>query len=363
MIRIAQVLNRMDNGGIEAVVMNYYRSIDHNKIQFDFYFSEESSFPQEDELKRMGAGIYKIPPYTKVFAYQKALQKAFSENRYTIVHSHLSTMSLFPLLAAWKAHVPVRICHNHSTAEKGEGKKTILKYVLRPWNRLFATHYFACGEKTARWMYGNRNYEKKKVLIMPNAIKVNHFVYNEEDRFYVRKELGIPQNAIIVGHVGRFTYAKNHWKLLNIFQKIQTICATPIYLLLVGEGELYDEIYELAHTKNLNAIFAGSRKDVNRMYSAMDVFCMPSFYEGMPVVAWEAQANGLCCIFSDKVTDEAAVFPKCQFLNLNDSDNIWAEAVLEGARSRANHTVGVIPDIHEWAKWLEQFYLSVDSKK
>ena len=129
-IRVAQILNRMDSGGIEAVVMNYYRHIDRSKVQFDFYFAQGSTFPQREELQRLGAGIYPIPPYTKVMAYHRALYCAFRDRGYRIVHAHLSTMSIFPLFAAWRAGVAVRIAHSHSTADWGEGKKTLLKYCL-----------------------------------------------------------------------------------------------------------------------------------------------------------------------------------------------------------------------------------------
>ena len=138
-IRVAQVLNRMDSGGVEAVVMNYYRHIDRKQVQFDFYFAKDSVFPQREELEKMGAGIYPIPSYTKVFSYHRVLHHAFKRGNYQIVHAHLSTMSVFPLFAAWRAGIPVRICHNHSTAHWGEGKKTLLKYLLRPFAKVFAT--------------------------------------------------------------------------------------------------------------------------------------------------------------------------------------------------------------------------------
>lgn len=358
-IRVAQILNRMDSGGIEAVVMNYYRNIDRGKVQFDFYFAGDSEFPQREELEKMGAGIYPIPAYTKVLAYQKVLCHAFKRKKYSIVHAHLSTMSVFALFAAWRAKVPVRICHNHSTAEKSEGKRTILKYILRPWNLLFATHYFACGDKAARWMYGDKSVDSGKVTILPNAIDVNKYIYDETARIRLREELAIPQDAYVVGHVGRFMYQKNHPKLVNIFLKIlEKYENVNPYLLLIGEGESMDEIKEMTAAFSKRVRFTGARKDVNKLYSVMDVFCLPSFYEGMPVVAWEAQANGLCCIFSDKVTAEAAILPGCKFLKLNDADDVWTEAVMEGSHNRMKSAAGDIPDIHEWAGWLQQFYLS-----
>lgn len=360
-IRVAQIFNRMDHGGIESVVMNYYRNIDHSKVQFDFYFEESSTLPQRAEIEQLGGGLYPLPAYSKVFAYQKSLQKALKEGNYHIVHSHLSTMSVFALYAAWRVKVPTRICHNHSTAEKGEGKKTIFKYILRPFSKIFATHYFACGNKAACWMYGKRLVDSGKATILPNAVDVNRFKYSDELRTQLRNEYGIPQDAKVVGHVGRFTYPKNHRLLLEIFKHIleNEGDGEKYYLLLVGTGELFEEIRMLAEPIKDRVIFTGERNDANHFYSVMDVFCLPSFYEGMPVVAWEAQANGLCCIFSDKVTAEAAILPRCKFLKLNDADAVWTETIMECSHNRMKSAAGDIPDIHEWAKWLQQFYLSV----
>ena len=219
-IRVAQVLNRMDSGGIESVVMNYYRHMDREKVQFDFYLAEGSSFPQREELERLGAGIYLIPPYSRAIRYHRVLYKAFKERRYKIVHAHLSTMSVFPLFAAWRARISVRICHNHTTAYWGEGIKTLLKYILRPFNKIFATDYFACGETAGRWMFGNRCFDSGRVTVMPNAIDAEMFAFDPEERIALREELGIPQDAFVVGHVGRFTYAKNHSFLLDIFYEL-----------------------------------------------------------------------------------------------------------------------------------------------
>ncbi len=304
-IRVAQVLNRMDSGGIEAVVMNYYRHMDRSQVQFDFYFTEDSLFPQREELERLGAGIYKIPAYTKVFSYQRALRQAFRQKRYSIVHAHLSTMSIFPLFSAWLAGVPVRICHNHSTANWGEGGKTLQKYALRPFNKIFANRWFACGEKAGRWMYGDRAFDSGRVFVLPNAIDGEKFAYDPAARQELRRELGIPESAFVVGHVGRFTYAKNHPFLIEVFQRLLEV-RPDACLLLVGEGEMEEKIRALVAEKNLlrRVIFTGVRQDVNKLYSAMDVFCLPSHYEGFALVAVEAQASGLPCICSNQVSGE-----------------------------------------------------------
>ena len=352
-IRVAQVLNRMDSGGIESVVMNYYRHIDRSKVQFDFYLAEGSSFPQKEELLKLGAGIYLIPAYSKPFRYHKALYKAFRDKQYPIVHAHLSTMSMFPLFAAWRAGVPVRICHNHTTAYWGEGLKTLLKYILRPFNKVFATNYFACGETAGRWMYGDRCFDSGRVTVMPNAIDTEKFAFDPEARVCLRNELGIPQDVFVVGHVGRFMYQKNHSFLIDIFAEL--LKERPdARLLLIGEGELMGQIQEKVRRLGIekSVICTGARQDVNKLYSVMDIFCLPSFYEGMPVVVWEAQANGLPCVFSDKVSKEAKQGENCCYLGLKRSSSEWVSLLLESGQRTEN----CVPDIQKEAERLEFLY-------
>ena len=207
-IRVAQVLHRMESGGIEAVVMNYYRHIDRSQIQLDFHIAQDSSSPQREEVQRLGAGICYIPTYTHFFAYQRTLYQAFKQGKYKIVHAHLSTLSVFSLFAARRAHVPVRICHNHTTANWGEGLRTLLKYILRPFNRIFANRRVARGEMAGRWMYGNHAFDQGKVFVLPNAIDSDKFAYDPVAREKLRKELGILDEHFVVGHVGRFMWQK-----------------------------------------------------------------------------------------------------------------------------------------------------------
>lgn len=353
-MRVAQLLNRMDSGGIEAVVCNYYRHIDHSKIQFDFYCVADSTLPQRAELERLGAGLYAVPAYTHPFAYHRALYRALKERGYTIAHVHISTMSVFALLAAWHAGVPVRICHNHSTANWHEGAKTLLKYLLRPFNKPFATHWFACGEAAGRWMYGDRAFDAGKVTVMPNAIDAAAFAFDAGARQRVRAELGIPEQAFTVGLVGRFTYAKNHAFLLEIFAALRSQ-RPDARLLLVGDGELEQAVRARAAALGLqeSVIFTGARTDVGACCSAMDVFCMPSRYEGMPVAAWEAQANGLPCVLSPVITKEAACGPNARFAAADWTPQRWAQALLEARRGPAPQ----VPDIAAEAAKLQTFYL------
>ena len=361
-MRVAQVLNRMDSGGIEAVVMNYYRHVDRSRVQFDFYFAADSAFPQKEELERLGARVYLVPAYSRPFAYHKALYEAFKKRKYRVVHAHLSTMSVFALFAAWHARVPVRICHNHTTAHWGEGKKTLLKYALRPFNKWFATTYFACSRFAGEWMFGKRAMQKGKVVVMPNAIDLARFAFDQDARQAIRDELAIPRDALVVGHVGRFMYQKNHAFTVQIFEALRKEDPRA-RLLLVGEGELESAIREQVKRSGLEkaVCFAGVRDDVARVYSAMDVFLLPSFYEGFGVAALEAQANGMACVLSDQVPTEVDVTGKDRFLPLSRPAGEWAKAVLAAADQRdtsGSCIQGMTQfSIDEKAKELTDFYL------
>ena len=355
-IRIAQVLNRMDSGGIETVLVNYYRNMNHARIQFDFYYANTSSNPNKKALQEMGAGMYPIPSYTKPLAYHHALYSAFKEKGYQIVHVHLNTMSVFALFAAWRAGVPVRICHNHSTAHWSEGQTTLLKYMLRPFNKLFANRYFACGKVAGRWLYGRRCMRHDQVTIIPNAIDTKRFAYDKVARAQLRKEFEIDENAYVIGHVGRFCHQKNHRFLLHVFKDFLLENPNAV-LLLIGEGKTQKEIRMLADTLGIGqrVIFAGVRSDADKLYSVMDVFCLPSYYEGMPLVAWEAQCNGLPCLLSDQVTREAALRKDVKFLSLEKPET-WLKALTHAKRSETAVTDQI--DISRCCRKLEARYLA-----
>lgn len=359
-IRVAQILGKMNSGGIESVLMNYYYAIDKSKVQFDFFFDETSVFPQRSELEKLGTRFFLLPPYSKMGRYQKQLKQYLRENNYKIVHSHVGTMSVFPLFAAWRAHVPIRICHNHSTASWAEPTKTLLKYILRPFNRLFATDYFACGEKAGKWMYGSKNFRHNKVFIMPNAINTQKFVYDDGARKKIREEFSISDKDFVVGHVGRFSVQKNHTFLIDIFNLLHKKNENSI-LLLVGEGELENKIREKVRRLHLekNVIFAGVRADVNSLYNAMDVFCLPSNYEGFPVVIIETLLNGLPAVCSNKITSEIAEFGNVSTLPLHEKKlQQWVNAIVDCRRMEGTlHFAGTEKfDIAEQASRLCAWY-------
>lgn len=271
-IRIGHVIGKWVGGGVEAVVMNYYRHIDRNKIQFDFICDEDSTNIPYEEIEKLGGRVIIVPPYQKVFKYHKELKKILKENKYEIVHSHINTLSVFPLFAAKEAGVPVRIAHSHSTTNKKEWKKNIVKQILRPLAKVFATDYFACSELAGRWLFGNKAFEAGKVYILNNAIDIDRFRFNEKTRDKKRKELNINKDTLVIGHIGRFVAQKNHTFLIDVFNEIVKE-KDDIMLILVGQGPLKKEIQEKVKKLGLTAkvAFLGQRNDVNELYQAMDI--------------------------------------------------------------------------------------------
>ena len=270
------------DGGVESVVMNYYRNIDRNKIQFHFLCDEDSTDIPYEEIEKLGGKVIVIPPYQKLFKYQKELYRIFKENNYKIIHSHINALSVFPLRIAKKAGVPIRIAHSHSTSNKKEWKKNILKMILRPFSKLYANNYFACTEYAGKWLFGKKVVERKELNVINNAIDLKKFEFNENTREDLRKELGIKEDVLVIGHIGRFMKQKNHEFLIDVFEKAIKQ-DDNIYLILVGQGPLEDKIKEMAKEKGIEykILFLGQRNDVNKLYQAMDIFVLPSLYEGL----------------------------------------------------------------------------------
>lgn len=328
-IRVAQIIGKWLGGGVEAVVMNYYRYIDKDKIQFDFICDADSTNILYDEIEKLGGKVILIPPYQKFLKYHKELKRVLKEENYKIVHSHINTLSVFSLFAAKCAGVPTRIAHSHSTTNKKEKKKNLIKQILRPFSKLFATDYMCCSELAGRWLFGNKEYDKGNVYLLNNAIDLDKFKYDENIRKEKRKELNIDDDTLVIGHVGRFVEQKNHRFLIDIFNEVYKQNNNSI-LLLAGQGPLMEEIKEKVKNLRLEKCvkFLGQRNDINELYQVFDVFCLPSLYEGLGVVAIEAQANGLLCILSEYVPKEAKVLEITQFLSLQQSSKEWADDII-----------------------------------
>lgn len=363
-IRIAQIIGKWLGGGVEAVVMNYYRHIDHSKVQFDFICDDDSTNIPYDEIEKLGGKVILIPPYQKVFKYQKELRRVLRDGKYKIVHSHINTLSVFPLYAAKKVGVPVRIAHSHSTTNKKEWKKNLLKQVLRPFSKKYATNYMCCSELAGRWLFGDKAYDEGKVYLLNNAIDLDKFKYDKKIKDKKRKELGIKEDTIVIGHIGRFVAQKNHTFLIDIFNQFHKKEKNSI-LLLAGQGPLQEEIKNKVRELGLDDSvgFLGQRNDANELYQAFDVFLLPSLYEGLPVVGVEAQASGLLCFFSDDMTKETKVLDSTVFMSLSNTSEEWTGEILTNLKDykRINTKNEVSDngfDIEIEARKLEKYYIN-----
>lgn len=364
-IRVAHIIGKWHGGGVESVVMNYYRHIDRNKIQFDFICDDDSTNIPYEEIEKLGGKVILIPPYQKAIKYHKSLKKVLKDGNYKIVHSHINVLSVFSLFAAKCAKVPVRIAHSHSTTNKKEWNKNLLKQVLRPFSKVFATDYMCCSELAGRWLFGNKEYDKGNVYLLNNAIDLDKFKYDEKIRKQKRKELNIKDDTLVIGHIGRFVAQKNHTFLIDIFNEIHKKNQNSI-LLLAGQGPLMDEIKEKVNRLNLinSVMFLGQRNDANKLYQVFDVFLLPSLYEGLPVVGVEAQAAGLLCILSDDMTRETKMLESTIMINLNTRLDEWADTILTAYKGKQNDNTIEIMDkngfnIKTEAIKLENYYRKV----
>ena len=364
-IRIAHIVGKWLGGGVEAVIMNYYRHINHDKIQFDFICDNDSTNIPYEEIEKMGGKVLLIPPYQDVVKYHKELKKVLQDGNYRVVHSHINTLSVFSLCAAKCAGVPVRIAHSHSTTNKKEKKKNLMKQVLRPFSKVFATDYMCCSELAGRWLFGDKEYNKENVYLLNNAIDLEKFKYDESLKKKKRKELGIKNSTLVIGHIGRFVAQKNHDFLIDIFNEIHKQNADSI-LLLAGQGPLVENIKNKVKELQLedNVKFLGQRRDANELYQAFDVFLLPSLYEGLPVVGVEAQAAGLLSYLSDDMTKETKVLDITKFMSLNNTPEEWASNILNDINKykridTSQEMTAKSFNIKEEAKKLEEYYLKL----
>lgn len=358
MVRILQIVTNMRRGGLETMLMNYYRHIDRNKVQFDFLVHRDYESDYDQEILKLGGRIYHISrliPWSK--SYRKEL-KSFLNNHqeYKIIHVHQDCLSSVALECAKECGVPVRITHSHNSNQDKNWKYLVKLYYMR-FIPVYATDFFSCGTVAGDWMFGGHPY-----TILRNAIDCEKYCYSLDKAKQVRKKFQIDKE-IVIGHVGRFELQKNHEFLIKIFTECKKI-DSHVKLLLVGEGENQEKIKQQVKKIGLtgDVIFTGARSDVNDLMQAMDVFVLPSLYEGLPLTMIEAQASGLPCIISDKVPDECIVTNNLvTTCRLEEPPLKWAKIIMEKAKlPRTDHIEEIEEsgyDINIEAKKLEEFYL------
>lgn len=367
MIRILHSVSNLDRGGIETMLMNYYRHIDRTKIQFDFICNKQKPGAYDDEVQSMGARIFHSPGlhplhYCQYIAFFRKLVNTHPE--YKIIEVHNGALGLYALNSAKRAGIPVRIYHAH-----GQGLnmdyKIVLKWFCKKLLRFNMTHHFTCGLKAGEYYFGKRIMNKGNYVFIHNAIDVDKFIFNINNRKRIRSEYNLCGKHVI-GHVGRFMHQKNHIFLINVFAEIAKHDDKAI-LVLLGDGELQDKVRK--HVTNLGIAnkvkMLGNVPNVNEWYQAFDLFILPSHWEGLPVVGVEAQTSGLPCIFSSTITTEIKLTDNVQFLSLSESTKLWAEKavnILNENIKRCNMRDVIIKkgyDITSEAKKLENLYLKI----
>ena len=357
-IRVLHIVPNMQAGGLETLIMNIYRNIDRTKVQFDFLVHYTGNYFYDDEIKKLGGKIYKLSVRedNNFIKYLMDLDSFFEKHsEYKIVHGHMESLGQFYFRTARKHHIPVRIAHSHNSATENTIKGKIKGILLKRY-KVYATDYFACSEKAGKFMFGNKNFK-----ILKNAIIVDNFIFNEADRTQLRRELGI-ENKLVIGHAGRFCEQKNHKFLIDIFREVAQIEKNTI-LLLIGAGETFDRIHNQVREYGLEdrVFFLGVRKDIAKLYQAMDCFVFPSLFEGLGIVAIEAQCSGLPVVGSDVIPKEAAVTKQFHYMSLAETPRKWADVVIKALGSERNPEVDKIRangyDIHDVALYLQQFYL------
>lgn len=366
-IRILQVHPKMYPSGAENLVMNLYRHINRERVQFDFVVHTDEKQFFDDEIYSQGGRIYHVPVYKGYnhLQYMAAWKKLLLENKaeYRIIHSHIRSTAAFFLKEARKQGY-VTIAHSHSTSE-GSGMKAYIKKQLEKKLRENADYCFACSTDAGKWLFGEDIVRDEHFFVLKNAIDVKRFKFNNAKRNEARKKLGFNEEFVL-GHVGRFFAPKNHVFIIEIFKEIKHKYNPDAKLLLVGDGELQDKIKILGKSYGLgdDIVFAGNRSDVAELMMAMDCFVFPSKYEGLPVTLVEAQCTGLPCIVSDVITDEVDL-GTMKKISLSKSADVWAENVISMKNNidkRINGTEAVQNhgfDIEKTAKWIEDFYCNL----
>lgn len=323
MIRVLHIGMTSNKGGLESFIMNVYRNIDRSKIQFDFLAMADEKIAYEEEIKQLGGNVYHVLyRRSNLKRYNLSVLKFLKSKNYKIVHHHRTHLGDLDYLWLSKfAGIDNRILHAHST-----GYITSLNIIAKfseKINRIFlnsvATKLLACGNQAGKWMFGDNKYE-----VVNNAININDFVFSNKLRTEIRSQYNIGQDKIVIGNVASFFPVKNQQFLIELLLKLDS----NYMLCLIGDGPERKNIEKMVEENNLKnrVLFTGSISNVKDYYNIFDIFVLPSFFEGMPIVGVEAQTNGLQCIFSDKISKDIAITDSATFLSIESLDD-WVRSI------------------------------------
>ena len=364
-VRILQVSYGMDRGGAETLIMNIYRNIDRDKVQFDFLLHNPERTAFEDEIESLGGRIYHIPRflgYNKI-TYDRNLKSfLLSHPEHRIIHDHLMDSSQETFKVAKKLG-RITIAHSH-IVEYYTHLSDYIRFFFRRKLYSLSDYRFACSKEAGEWLYRG----KADFTVLRNGIDTSRYEYSEEVRKETRKELGIKENEFLITNIGRMVEQKNQKRLIDIFS-LFSLKHPDSRLMITGTGPLEKELREEAEKKGVKdkVIFTGERSDVPALLSASDLFLFPSLFEGFGIALIEAEAEGVPCVFSSNLPEDVDLIPDLiERVNLSSTDEEWVEAIEKAAtkkeRDRRKDWIAVREkgyDIKETAEYMEKFYLSL----
>ena len=333
-VRVLHVLGNTNLGGAESRIMDLYRHTDRNRVQFDFLVHSGEEGFYEKEIRELGGRIFRVPRFRiyNYFSYRKALKEFFQEHHeFALVQGHMTSTAAIYLPIAKKAGVKKTAAHARSAGVDKGLKGTMTRFLRRNLADK-ADYLFTCSELAGISVYGEKAVREGKAIFIPNAIDCAGFTFDPVKREKMREELGLT-DALIIGHVGRFHYAKNHEYLLRVFAELcqmgtaETGADQNYHLILLGEGPLMEDTRKLAEELGVadRVHFLGNHKNIADYYQAMDYFVYPSRYEGMPGTIVEAQASGLPCLMSDTICREVIATELVETMSIEKEPKVWAE--------------------------------------
>ena len=360
MIRVLHVLGGLGTGGTESLIMNWYRNIDRSKVQFDFLVrSNDNNYV--DEITALGGRIFYTASFPRHLAKNYKETKAIlARKEWEVIHVHgNAAMYMLPLQLSKKLGYPCRIMHSHNVHSKNPIFSLVHRHNRKRIN-IYATHKLACSNAAGAWMYPDAEF-----LVVNNAVRSERFLFDQCARSEIRTALGI-DDRLVLGHVGRFSKQKNHTFLLDVFYEVKKLRPDSA-LMLVGDGELKETIEKKATELGLtdSILFMGRRSDIGQLMSAMDIFLLPSLYEGLPVVCVESSANALTSIISEEsYAQELACLPNVKIVTLKKTAFEWASIVLENLNNsdqtsrNCNLVTGSVFDVDQVVTTLQEIYLN-----
>lgn len=363
-VRILQVFGGLNRGGAETMVMNLYRNIDRDKIQFDFVTHQNYEGDYEDEIKKMGGRIFRVPKYKVInhLRYINARKKLLREHpEWKIIHGHMYTIASIYLKVA-NNEDRLTIAHSHNTSN-GKGLKSIVKTIIEKPIASVADRFMACSNEAGRWLFGEDIVNSDIYTMIPNAIDVNSFKLNEGKRQKSREDLYL-NGKIVIGHIARYNYQKNFPFLIKFVEELSKRNSNYV-LLQIGDGKNHEELQRKIKEKSLekNFISLGVRKDIPDLMQAMDIFILPSLFEGLPVTVVEAQASGLPCLLSDRVTEDVNLTKSIEYLPIDQGVSIWVNKVLNMSKERKLDAPDKVRkagyDISYTADMIQEYYLNL----